>query len=108
MHYKGAVSCNGEMAEALKKFSKLFMMIAIAKAAMTKEQWNNLRTHPNARQAVPLPRVVDRPPILASPLPRAPVAPVEAYCHVRGVGKSVQTVWTASKVAVLPTQFVES
>ncbi len=31
---KGSVSCNGKTAEALKKFSKLFMKIVIAKAAM--------------------------------------------------------------------------
>jgi hypothetical protein len=48
---KGRVSCNGKMVEALEKFSELFMKIAAAKAAMAKakEQWNNLRMHPNAR-----------------------------------------------------------
>jgi hypothetical protein len=33
---KGMVSCNGKMAEALEKFSKLFSKIAVAKAAMAK------------------------------------------------------------------------
>ncbi len=95
---KRLVSRNGKMAEALKKFGKLLTKIAMAKAAKAKakEQWNNLQTHPNACQAVPLPRVVDRPPILESPLPRVPVAPAEADCHVRGNGNSVQTMGTAS------------
>jgi hypothetical protein len=85
------------MAEALKKFSKLFTKIAMAKAAMVKakEQRNNLRTHPNACQAVTLPRMVDRPPIPASPLPRVQVAPEEAECHARGVGRSVQNMGMA-------------
>ncbi len=107
---KGSVSCDGEMAEALKKLSELFTKIATAKVVMVKakEQQNNLHTHLNARQAVPLPRVVDRPPIPASPLPRVLVTPAEADCHVRGVSNSVQTVGTASQVAFLPKQFVES
>ncbi len=107
---KGSVSRNSKMAEELKKFSELFMKIATAKAATAKakEQRNNLRTHPNAHQAVPLPKVVNRTPILASPLPRVPVAPMEADCYVMGVGNSVQTVGTASWNAVLPTQFLES
>ncbi len=107
---KRLVSHNGKTADALKKFSKLFTKIAMAKAAMAKakEQWNNLQSHPNARQAIPLPRVVHRPPIPASPLPRVPVNPKEADCHVRNVGRRVQTVGMSSQVAVLPTQFVES
>jgi hypothetical protein len=106
---KGLVTHNGMMAEALEKFSKLFTKIAVAKAAVAKakEQQNNLQTHPNAGQAVPLPRVVNRPPLLASPLPRVPVAPAEADCHVREVGKSLHMLGTASQVAVPPTQFVE-
>jgi hypothetical protein len=41
---KGMLSCNGKMAEALEKFSELFMKIAAAKAATAKakEQWNKL------------------------------------------------------------------
>jgi hypothetical protein len=41
---KGTVSRNGEMAEALQKFSKLFTKIAAAKLELTKakEQKNNL------------------------------------------------------------------
>jgi hypothetical protein len=73
------------------KFSELFTKIAMEKAATakTKEQLNNLQTHPNARQAVPIPRVVNRPPIPGSPLPRMLVAPAEADCHKRVVGQSV-------------------
>jgi hypothetical protein len=107
---KGTISRDGKMAEVLEKFSKLFMKIATAKAAMAKakEQWNNLRTHSNARQAVPLPRVVDRPPIPASPLPRVPIALAEADCRIRDVGERLQMVGMASQVAVQPTQIVES
>ncbi len=96
--------------DTVKKLSKLFTKIATAKAATAKakEQQNILRIDPIACQAVPLPRVVNRPPIPASPLPRVPVAPEEAECHVRGVGRIVQNVGTASRAAVLPTQFVES
>jgi hypothetical protein len=107
---KGSVSRDGKMAEVLKKFSKLFTKIAMAKAvtAKVKEQWNNVQTHLNARQAVPLPRMVDRPPIPASPLPRVPVAPKEAECHIRGVGRSVPNLGMAPRVSILPKQFVES
>jgi hypothetical protein len=106
---KGMVSHNGKMADALEKFSKLFTKIAAAKAAMSKakEQWNNLQTHPDAHRAVPLPRVVNRPPILASPLPRVTVAPTEADCCIGGGGGRVQIVGTASQVAVPPTQIVK-
>jgi hypothetical protein len=75
-------------AEALEKVCKLFMKIA-AVMAKAKEQRNNLQTHSNARQAVPLPRVRNRPPIPASPLPRVLVAPAEADCHIGGVGGRV-------------------
>ncbi len=106
----GTVSRDVKMAEALERFSKLFTKIAVAKAATAnaKEQQNNLPTHPNARQAVLLPRVVDRPLIPAGPLPRVPVTPAEADCHVEGVGGRVQIVGTASHVAILPMQIVEN
>jgi hypothetical protein len=40
----GTISCNGKMAEALQKFSKLFMKVAAVKSelAKAKEQQNNL------------------------------------------------------------------
>jgi hypothetical protein len=95
---KELVSLNGETTDVLKKFSKLFRKIAMAKAATAKakEQRNNLQTHPNAPRAVPLPRVVNRPHIPASPLPRVPVASKKDECHIRGVGRSVQNVGTTS------------
>ncbi len=79
---KGTISCNGKMAEAPQKFSKLFTKIATAKSelAKAKEQRNNLRNHPNAGQAVPLPRVAKRPPTPASQLPRVPIEIAEADC----------------------------
>jgi hypothetical protein len=79
---KGTISRNGKKAEVLQKFSKLFTKIAMAKSelAKAKEQQNNLQNHPNARQAVPLPRVAERPPSPASPLPRVPIEIAEADC----------------------------
>ncbi len=90
---KRMVSHNGEMAEALQKLMKLFTKIAMAKSelAKAKELQNNLQNHPNARQTVPLPRVVNRPPTPASPLPRVPIDIAEADCPV----------------TVMPTQTVE-
>jgi hypothetical protein len=79
---KGMILCKGKIAEVLQRFSKLFTKIAAVKAELekAKEQWNNLRNHPNARQAVPLPRVAERPPTPASHLPRVPIEIVEADC----------------------------
>jgi hypothetical protein len=81
---KGTISHDGKTAEALQKFSELFMKIATAKSELskTKEQRNNLRNNPNARQAVPLPRVAERPPTPASQLPRVPIEIAEADCRV--------------------------
>jgi hypothetical protein len=57
---KGTVSRDAETADALAKVSDLFHKIAAEKLAMAKakEQRNQHHTHPNARRAVPLPRVV--------------------------------------------------
>ncbi len=81
---KGTISHDGEMAEALQKFSKLFTKIAAEKSelAKAKEQWNKLQNHPNACQAVPLTRVAKRPPTPASQLPRVPIEIAEADCQV--------------------------
>jgi hypothetical protein len=81
---KGTISRNGKNAEVLQKFSELYTKIAMAKSelAKAKEQWNNLQNHPNARRAVPLPRVAERPPTPASPLPRVPKEIKEADCQV--------------------------
>jgi hypothetical protein len=90
---KGILSCNGKMAEALQKFSKLFTKIAAAKSelAKAKEQRNNLQNHPNAHQTVPLTRVAERPSTPASLLPRVPIEITEAEC----------------RVTIMPTQTVE-
>ncbi len=81
---KGTISRNGVTAEALKKFSKLFLKIAVAKSELVKakEQQNNLQKHPNARRAIPLPRVTKRPPTPASQLLRVPIEIAEADCRV--------------------------
>ncbi len=106
---EGTVSHNGETAELLKKFSKLFTKIAATKSAMAnaKEQWNNLQTHPNACHAVPHPRVANRPSIPESPLLRVVIASAEADCCIRGGGKRVQMVGTMPRVTIMPTQTVE-
>ncbi len=79
---KGLISHNGKTAEALKKFSKLFTKIAAAKSefAKAREQRNNLCNHPNACQAVPLPRVAKRPPTPASSPLRVSIEIAEADC----------------------------
>jgi hypothetical protein len=58
---KGNILAGNETAEALKEVSKLFTKIAEAKAnvAKAKEQKNRIRTHPDARRAIPLPRVAE-------------------------------------------------
>jgi hypothetical protein len=60
---KGTVSREAETADALARVSELFHKIAEAKAATAKakEQRNTHRTHPYARRAVPLPRVLINP-----------------------------------------------
>ena len=92
---KGTLSREAETADALARVSKLFHKIAEAKAAIAKakEQWNTHRTHPNARQAVPLPRVLINPPTQpAIPLPRVQAAPTVDDCRVVGGGSERQIV----------------
>ncbi len=48
--------------------------------AKAKEQQNNVRNHPNACQAAPLPRVAGRPPTPESQLPKVPIEIAEANC----------------------------
>ncbi len=69
---KGNIPAGNETAEALKKVSVLFTKIAEAKAAVAKakEQRNRLRTHPDARQAIPLPRVAEQNPRVEMAIPR--------------------------------------
>jgi hypothetical protein len=61
---KGNILAGNETVDALKKVSKLFTKIAEAKAniAKAKEQQNRIRTHPDARRAIPLPRVAKQNP----------------------------------------------
>jgi hypothetical protein len=111
---KGTVSRDVKTAEALQKVSSLFTKIAAAKAATTRarEQQN----HPTLRQPIPLPRVVDRPPTQAVPIPRVKIAPSEADCCVWLVDGSVQIVesttsWQGNHeppAARPPTQIVGS
>jgi hypothetical protein len=111
---KGTVSREVETAEALQKVSSLFTKIAAAKAATTRAR--EQETHPTLCQPIPLPRVIDRPPTQTVPVPRVPIAPSEADCHVRLVDGSVQIVdsttsWQGNHeppTARPPTQIVGS
>ncbi len=101
---KDTVSCKAETADALARVSKLFHKIAEAKAATAKakEQQNTHRIHPNAHQAVPLPRaLIDLPTQPAIPLSRVQAAPPVDNCCVVGGGSARQIVHT-------PTQIVGS
>ncbi len=98
---KGTVLRDAETAEALAKVGKLFQKIAVAKAAMAnaKEQRNHHRTHPTTRRVVPLPRVVNEPPVpLVVPLPRVQASPTVDDCRVGGVGSGMQIVNTLSQI----------
>ncbi len=101
---KGMVLRGAEKADALARVSELFHKIAEAKAATAKatEQRNTHRTHPNARRAAPLPRVLINPHTQpAVPLPRVQAAPPVDDCRVVGGGNEIQIVHT-------PTQIVGS
>ena len=78
---KGTVSRETETAAALAKVSELFLKIAESKAARTtaREQRNANRTHPEARRAVPPPRVE----LPTAPPPRVNVPTVDD-CRVLG------------------------
>jgi hypothetical protein len=92
---KGTVLQDAEMVEALAKFSDLFHKIAAAKVdrAKAKEQQNHLRTHPNSRRAVPLPRVDNKPPAQqAIPIPRGQKTPTVDDCHILGGGSGLKIV----------------
>jgi hypothetical protein len=98
---KGTVSHKAETADASARVSELFHKIAEAKAAMAKakEQWNTHHTHPNARRAAPLPRVLINPHTQpAVPLPRVQAAPpVDDCCMVSG-GNEKQIVHTPTQI----------
>jgi hypothetical protein len=98
---KGTVPQEAETADALARVSELFHKIAEAKAAKAKakEQQNTHRTHPNARQAVPLPRVlINLPTQPAVPLPRVQAAPPVDDCCVVGGGSERKIVHTLTHI----------
>jgi hypothetical protein len=108
---KGTVLHDAETAEALAKVGKLFQKIATAKAATTKakEQRNHHRTHPTAHQAVPLPRVVNEPPVSpVVPLPRVQASHTVDDCCVGGMGSGMQIVSTPSQIVGSRLQIVEN
>jgi hypothetical protein len=80
---KGNIPAENKTAEALKKVGKLFTKIAEAKAnvAKAKEQQDRIRTHPNARRAITLPRVAEQNPRVELSIPRVDKAP-KADCHI--------------------------
>jgi len=89
------VSQDAETADALAKVSDLFQKIAASKAdrAKAKEQWNQHRTHPSSRRAVPIPRVENEPPARqAVPIPRVQATPTVDDCCVVGGGNGLQIV----------------
>jgi len=81
MALKGNIPAGNETVEALKKVSVLFTKIAEAKAAVAKakEQRNRLRTHPDARRAIPLRRVAKQNPRVEMAIPRVDETP-KANC----------------------------
>ena len=92
---KGTVSQDVETADELAKVSNLFQKIAASKAdrAKAKEQWNQHRTHPSSRRAVPIPRVENEPPARqAVPIPRVQATPTVDDCRVVGGGSRLQIV----------------
>ncbi len=82
---KGNILAGNETAEALKKVSELFTKIAEAKAnvANAKEQKNRICTHPDARHAIPLPRVAKQNPRVELSIPRVHKAPKADCCVVQ-------------------------
>jgi hypothetical protein len=80
---KGNIPAGNKTAQALKRVSDLFTKIAEAKAAVAKakEQQNRVRTHPDARQAIPLPRVATQNPMVEISIPRVDKTP-KADCRV--------------------------
>jgi hypothetical protein len=72
---KGNIPAGNEMAEALKKVSKLFTKIAAAKneAAKAKEQCNRVRATPAAQKTTYFPRV-------EASIPRVAAGPEEDHC----------------------------
>ena len=80
---KGNIPAGNETAEALKKASELITKIAEAKAAVAKAKENRirLRTHPEARRAIPLPRVAEQNPRVEMAIQRVDETPT-VDCHI--------------------------
>ncbi len=77
--------------------------------AKTKEQQNQLRTHPNARRAVPFTRVVNKPPVQSTvPLPRVQAAPTVDDCHPGGGFSEMQNIRMTTPIAIPLVQIVNS
>jgi hypothetical protein len=109
---KGMVLHDAETADALAKVSDLFHKIAASKLVMAKakEQQNqHHRTHPNARQVVPLPRVVNKPPVQPTiPLPKVQAAPAVDDYHVGGGFSEMQNIRMTTPTAILLMQIVNT
>jgi hypothetical protein len=73
---QGNVAPETKAADVLRRVSKLFMMIVVAKAsaAKAKEQQNRLRNHPEACHTTPFPRVAEPNPRVAEPNPRVEIS----------------------------------
>ena len=102
---KGNIPTGNETAEALKKVSELFTKIAEAKAAVAKakEQRNRLRTHPDARKAIPLPRVTERNPRVKMAIPRVDETP-KVDCRVMQIVANSTTPRFDAQSPVAPSQ----
>ncbi len=103
---QGTILQESEMAEALKKVSKLFTKIAAAKAAgaKAKEQRNRLQTHPEAQRTTPSPRVLAvQNPRVEIPHPRVPKS-TSADCHVVQIVDSPTVKWPVEQAPATRSQ----
>jgi hypothetical protein len=82
---QGNIAPETKAAKALRRVSTLFTKIGTAKAsaAKAKEQQNQIRTHPEARQATPLPRVAEQNSRVKISLPRVTKVPEADCCTVQ-------------------------
>ncbi len=82
---KGNILAGNGTAEALKKVSEQFTKTVEAKAniAKAKEQQNRIRTHPNARCTIPLPRMAKQNPRVELAIPKVDEAPKADCCVVQ-------------------------
>jgi len=99
---KGNIPTGNETVEALKKVSVLFTKIAEAKAAVAKvkEQRNMLRTYPEARRAIPLPRVAEQNPRVEMAIPRVNETPMADCCIAQIATNSITSRFTMKSPAM--------